>query len=158
MACVYEGVILFGVVFFFGYAYSALLHFDGASSTLRTGFQIYLFCILGAYFGWLWSHDRWTLPMKTMGVKLVRDDGHYSPLSLGRALWRYVLASLFFWGGLALLLRPAPARVPALALLLWLLPFFWSLFDHRRRTLYDILAGTLLIRQEGQEARRAAQA
>ena len=100
MSAAYEGVILFGVVFFFAYAFSALTSFKGGEGILRTGFQVYLFLILGAYFTWFWGNGRRTLPMKTMGVALVTASTG-QPLSSARAAWRYLIASILFWGLLA---------------------------------------------------------
>lgn len=154
MSCVYDGIVLFGVLFFFGYAFSALAQFHGESGLARTLFQLYLFCLLGAYFGWFWSNGRWSLPMKTIGVKVVRDDGNQGPVSLPRALWRYTVASIFFWGGLALVWTAGSAITAVLWVLLWLLPFGWSLIDRRRRTLYDVLAGTVLVRHDAMADRR----
>ena len=154
MSCVYDGIVLFGVLFFFGYAFSALAQFHGESGLARTLFQLYLFCLLGAYFGWFWSNGRWSLPMKTIGVKVVRDDGPQGPVSLPRALWRYTVASIFFWGGLALVWTAGSAITAVLWVLLWLLPFGWSLIDRRHRTLYDVLAGTVLVRHDAMADRR----
>ncbi|MDO4682212.1 MAG: RDD family protein [Lautropia sp.] len=175
MCVVYEAIILFGVIFFFGYAFSALTQFTGAEGWLRTAFQAFMFLVLGAYFSWFWSNGRWSLPMKTIGVKLVRSlpgadtpqpGGPDTPdrlaagqpvstetaasppitptgqpaVSLGRAAWRYTLASLMFWGGLALVWKASPWWLP-----LFFLPFFWSLIDRQHRTLYDVLAGTMLV-------------
>ena len=140
MSAVYEGVILFGVVFFFAYAFSALAVFRGGEGLLRTAFQIYLFLILGVYFTWFWSRGRRTLPMKTMGVTLV-EAGSGRPLGPARAAWRYLVASLLFWG-----LLGAVWKASAWWLAIWPLPFAWALFNRRRQTLYDLLAGTLLIR------------
>jgi len=82
------------------------------------------------------------------------DDGTQGPVSLPRALWRYTVASIFFWGGLALVWTAGSAFTAVLWALLWLLPFGWSLFDRRRRTLYDVLAGTVLVRHDAMAGRR----
>lgn len=140
MAAVYEGVILFGVVFFFGYAFSALTSFRGEEGLLRTVFQLYMFAVLGAYFIWSWSNGRRTLPMKTMSVTLVAGDGS-TPLTRARATWRYLIASLLFWGIIG-----AVWQASIWWLLLWPAPFLWTLADRQRRTLYDVLAGTRLVR------------
>jgi uncharacterized RDD family membrane protein YckC len=141
MSAVYEGVILFGVVFFFAYAFSSLTSFKGGEGPLRTAFQLYLFLVLGTYFTWFWSRGRRTLPMKTMGVVLVRarDD---APLTPGRAAWRYLVASIMFWGLLAAVWKASVWWLP-----LWPLPFAWSMFNPRRQTLYDLVAGTVLVEQ-----------
>ena len=141
MSAIYEGVILFGVVFFFAYGFSALTSFKGGEGPLRHAFQIYLFLVLGAYFTWFWSRGRRTLPMKTMGVALVRARSG-APLTPARAAWRYLVASVFFWGLLA-----AVWKASAWWLFLWPLPFSWSLFSPKRQTLYDLVAGTTLVEQ-----------
>jgi len=141
MSAIYEGVILFGVVFFFAYGFSALTSFKGGEGPLRSAFQIYLFLILGVYFTWFWSRGRRTLPMKTMGVVLVESQSG-APLQPARAAWRYLVASLFFWGLLA-----AVWKASAWWLLLLPVPFAWSLANPRRQTLYDLLAGTMLVEQ-----------
>lgn len=105
-----------------------------------TRVQLYIFTVLAAYFGWFWSNGRWSLPMKTLGVRLVRDDGRQGPIGPGRALWRYTVASLMFWGCLALVWQASPWWLP-----LFFLPFGWAALDPRRRTLYDIAAGTMLV-------------
>lgn len=140
MTLTYEGVILFGIVFFFGYAFSALSRYQGGSGPHRLLFQLYIFGVLAAYFGWFWSNGRWSLPMKTLGVRLVRDDARQGPVGPGRALWRYTVASLMFWGGLALVWQASPWWLP-----FFFLPFGWAAFDPRRRTLYDMAAGTMLV-------------
>ena len=140
MSAVYEGVILFGVIFFFAYGFSALTTFKGGEGILRTAFQVYLFLVLGVYFTWFWSKGRRTLPMKTMGVELVATATG-GPPGTARAALRYVVASVFFWGLLAIVWK-----LSAWWLFLWPLPFAWSLCDRRRRTLYDVLAGTMLVR------------
>jgi uncharacterized RDD family membrane protein YckC len=138
MGGVYESVVLFGVIVFFGYGFSALLQFRGAPGPLRWGFQAFLFLVLAVYFVWFWSGGRRTLPMKTVSIRLVDRDGR--PLRALRAFWRYLCAS-------ALLLAPmaSAASFGAVFLLLLPIPFAWALFDRDRRALYDVLAGTRLV-------------
>lgn len=141
MGAVYESVVLFGVVVFFGYGFSALLQFRGAPGPLRWAFQAFLFAVLAAYFVWFWSGGRRTLPMKTVSLRLV--DRADRPLSAPRAAARYLWA----W---ALIVAPvaAAASFGAVFLLLLPVPFAWALFDRRRRALYDVLAGTRLVVDE----------
>ncbi len=150
MSAVYEGVILFGVVFFFAYGFSALTSFKGGEGPLRTTFQIYLFLILGAYFTWFWSKGRRTLPMKTMGVVLL-TAGTGRPLTTFRAAWRYLVASVLFWGLLA-----AVWKASIWWLVLWPLPFAWALVNPRRQALYDLLAGTMLVKDGGTVVRSSS--
>jgi uncharacterized RDD family membrane protein YckC len=142
MSTVYESIILFGIVFFFGYGFSALTQYRGDGGPLLIAFQGFLFVVIGAYFVGFWSLGRWTLPMKTMGITLVTSaDG--APVSYLRASWRYLVASIFFWGLTAAVWRASPWW-----LLLWPVPFAWAIFDSRRRTLYDVVAGTMLVRRD----------
>lgn len=138
MGVCYECVLLFGVVWLTGYAFSALVQFRGQPGAARTAFQIYMALVLGAYFVWLWSDGRRSLPMKTLAMRLVTDAG--APLSKARAALRFLAA------GAMLILPMAAARDvhPALALLA-LLPFAWMPFDARRRTLWDLAAGTRMV-------------
>lgn len=141
MAACYEGVILFGVAVFFGYAFSALTQYRGETGVLRHVFQAFLFLVFGAYLVWFWSEGRRSLPMKTVMVRLVDTGG--SPLTKGRAALRYVLACLF----LAIPVGLAASWGPA-ALSLLPVSWVWVLFDSTRRTAYDRLAGTRLVVDE----------
>jgi uncharacterized RDD family membrane protein YckC len=141
MCVAYEGVILFAVVFFFAYGFSALTRFTGQPGALRYAFQVFMFAVLGLYFVWFWSHGRRTLPMKTMGVTLVDGDGR--PAGTRRSFVRYLVAS----AGWAIPLALA-SHVHGAALLLVVIPFAWTLFDRRRRALYDIASGTRLVADE----------
>jgi len=139
MMCVaYECVLLFGVLFFFGYAFSSLSQFKGEPGPALWAFRAFVVVVLAAYFGWSWSDGRRTLPMKTMSVKLQTRDGR--PVSLPRALVR------FFVGGAMLVAAIGAGATlhPALGLLVFL-PFAWTLADPDRRALYDLICGTRLV-------------
>lgn len=103
MACfLYEGVLLFGVLMVAGLVYGAVT--DQRHALLgRHGLQAFLFVVLGLYFAWFWSHGGQTVAMKTWRIRVVRADG--APLSVARALLRYLLGWLWF--------------VPALLALWW---------------------------------------
>ncbi len=138
MSIVYEGVILFGVVFFFTYAFSAVTRWQGHPGTLRWVYQFYMYGVLGAYFAWFWSEGRRTLPMKTMSILLQRRDG--TPVPRGQAFLRYTVAGL--WPA-AVLAAMKSGLSPWLAPLMFV-PFLWPLVDRERRALYDIVCGTRL--------------
>jgi uncharacterized RDD family membrane protein YckC len=150
MGAVYEGVILFGVVVFFGYGFSALTQFRGEPGLLRWGFQGFLFLVVGAYFVWFWSNGRRTLPMKAVSLQLVGRDG--AAVSTGRAALRYLLAWTMLVAATA-----AASTLSAWFALLLPVPFFWSLFDRERRALYDVAAGTLLVVKETKPVQRRTQ-
>jgi uncharacterized RDD family membrane protein YckC len=67
----------------------------------RLGLQAFLFVVLGVYFIWFWSHGGQTVAMKAWRIRVLRADG--SPLSLTRALARYLLGWLWFLPGLLVL-------------------------------------------------------
>jgi len=143
MCAGYESLVLFAVVIFFGYAYSAITRFEGhlpESGPMRLAFQIYLTIVVGGYFVWFWSRGRRTLPMKTLGVQLTDQWGR--SLSPGRALIRYlaILACIAVPFALSHLLGSA-----ALALLP--VPFLIALFVPSRSTLYDLVSGTRLVQR-----------
>ena len=139
MSAIYEGVILFGVVFFFYYAFSALTQLTGAPGIKRSVGQLFLFFVLGIYFVWFWCENKRTLPMKTMGLIVVDQSGN--PVTKMRAFARYCAAVGL---SIAILAIVDYFRIP-LMLLLLPVPFAWSFFQKDRQALYDVLAGTRLV-------------
>mgnify|MGYP002776529596 CR=1 FL=1 len=98
MACwLYEGMLLFGVVFIAGYLFSTLSQTRHAMDN-RHPMQACIFVIFGIYFVWLWSKGQ-TLAMKTWHIRVVDRRGQ--PLTQARALLRYVLSWLWFLPSLA---------------------------------------------------------
>ena len=138
MGITYEGVILFGVVFFFGYGFSALTQFKGQSGPLRWAFQGFMFLVLGAYFVYFWSNGRRSLPMKTLSLQLLGPGER--PLAIGRACARYGVAI----GWIAAALAAAASLGGAWALAA-LVPLGWVFFDRDRRALYDVICRTRLV-------------
>lgn len=138
MGIVYESVILFAVLFFFGYAFSAIVQFKGAPGWGRTGLQVWLYVVLAAYFVYFWSGGRRSLPMKTLEIAVADPSG--GPLGRVHALLRYLIASLCLFMPLA-----AAKGIHASAALLLVVPWLPTLFDARSRSLYDILSGTVLL-------------
>lgn len=145
MACwLYEGMLLFAVVFIGGWLFSTLGQMRDAMDARRPLFQGFLFLLFAIYFGWFWSRGQ-TLAMKTWDIRLVDRQGR--PVSQARALGRYVLSWLWFLPPLAVL---APFRLGAgeIAVILigWVL--VWALlsrFHPQRQFLHDALAGTRLV-------------
>lgn len=148
MACfIYEGVLLFGVVFVAGYLYSALTQQRNAMQG-QHGLQAFLFLVLGVYFVWFWSHGGQTVAMKAWHVRVVTREGQ--PLTQARAAVRYLLswlwfmpalASVYLFGlhGLGAIFGSMAAGVIAYAVL--------SYFQPDRQFLHDTLCGTRLITQ-----------
>ncbi len=98
-ALLYECVLLFGVVFFAGLAFSlATRQRNGlAHPDLLAAWIALVVC---AYFVWFWTHGGQTLPMKTWRLRVESADG--GPLTPARALARYALGGLWFLPPLAL--------------------------------------------------------
>ena len=101
MACwMYEGILMFGVVFIAGYLFGTLSHTRNAMDN-RHALQAFLFVVFGIYFTWFWAKGQ-TLAMKTWHIRVVDRD--VRPLTQRRALLRYVCSWLWF----------QPARRPAM--------------------------------------------
>src|SRR5690606_22650909 len=88
-ACMmYEGVLLFGVVFLASYLFDTLTQ-SRSGLMFRHGRQAILFAAIGVYFVLSWRKRGQTLPMKTWNIRLVAADGQVP--ALGRLVLRYVL-------------------------------------------------------------------
>ncbi len=85
---VYEGLLLFGVIFIAGYLFGTLTQTRNAMDN-RLALQAFLFCVLGVYFVWFWTHGQ-TLAMKTWRIRVVDVRGQ--PLTQQCALKRYLVA------------------------------------------------------------------
>ncbi len=144
MACwLYEGMLLFGVVFIAGYLFSTLSQTRHALDN-RHALQAFLFVIFGIYFTWFWAKGQ-TLAMKTWGIRVVDRAG--APVTQGRALWRYVLSWSWFLPPLAIAapLDVSAAESAVLAIgwvLVWAL---LSRFHPQRQFWHDAWAGTRLV-------------
>src|SRR6476469_8076082 len=98
MACwLYEGMLMFGVVFIAGYLFGTLSQTRNAMDN-RHALQAFLFVVFGIYFVWFWAKGQ-TLAMKTWDIRVVDVQGR--SLTQQRALLRYVLSWLWFWPPLA---------------------------------------------------------
>ncbi len=144
LCMVYEGMLLFGVLFISGWLFSTLLQQRHALA-LRHAQQVWQFVVLAAYFGWFWTHGGQTLAMKTWRVRVVTRDG--KALGWPRALLRYLLAWLWFVPGLA-----AASLLHAQGWMLMLLPAanvaLWAAaarLDPDRQFIHDRLARTRIV-------------
>lgn len=144
MACwLYEGMLLFGVVFISAYLFSALSQTRHAMDH-RPGLQAFVFLILGIYFTWFWSRGQ-TLAMKTWHIRAVDTQG--LPLTQSRALLRYLLSWFWFFPPL---LITYPFALPALEVGVITLGWVavWALlsrFHPQDQFWHDAWAGTRLI-------------
>jgi uncharacterized RDD family membrane protein YckC len=92
-AFVYEGVLLFGVVFTAGLVYGALTRQRHALQG-QTGLQAFVFLVLAAYFVIFWSRGGQTLAMRAWHIRLVTPEG--GPVGRLRALCRYLASWIWF--------------------------------------------------------------
>ncbi|RZI71460.1 MAG: RDD family protein [Pseudomonas sp.] len=145
MACwLYEGMLLFAVVFVAGWLFSTLGQMRDAMDSRRHLLQAFLFVVFGIYFGWFWSRGQ-TLAMKTWGLRLVDRRGR--PVTQARATLRYLLCWIWFLPPLAVI---APFRLSggesALLVAGWVV--VWALlarFHPERQFWHDAWAGTRLV-------------
>ena len=121
-ACMmYEGILLFGVVFVADYLFDTLTQSKHALM-LRHERQAWLFFAIGVYFVLCWRVGGQTLPMKTWHIRLVNADG--SRIPLWKAVLRYILSWPITFTGIG---------------------YLWACFDRDRQFLHDRLVGTRLI-------------
>jgi len=145
MACwLYEGMLLFAVVFVAGWLFSTLGQMRDAMDSRRHLLQAFLFVVFGVYFVFFWAKGQ-TLAMKTWGIRIVDNQGR--ALTEGRALLRYLLSWVWFLPPLAVI---APFKLGAgeasVLVLGWVA--IWALlsrFHPERQFWHDAWAGTRLI-------------
>lgn len=142
----YEGMLMFGVVFIAGYLFGTLSQTRNALDN-RHALQAFLFVIFGLYFTWFWSKGQ-TLAMKTWNIKVVDQQGR--PLSQPQALRRYVLSYIWFLPPLAALAPfAASTGMTILVVVGWVIT--WALLSrlHPQQQLWhDAWAGTRLVHFE----------
>ena len=147
MACwMYEGILMFGVVFIAGYLFGTLSQTRNAMDN-RHALQAFLFVVFGIYFTWFWAKGQ-TLAMKTWNIRVVDRAGR--PLTQSRALLRYVLSWLWF---LPPLVAVAPFSLPGAESTVIMLGWVavWALlsrFHPQQQFWHDALAGTRLVHHE----------
>jgi uncharacterized RDD family membrane protein YckC len=144
MACwLYEGMLMFGVVFISGYLFSTLTQTRHALDN-RHELQAFLFLVFGIYFTWFWAKGQ-TLAMKTWHIRVV--DRHGRALTQGRALLRYVLSWVWFIPPLAVgFVGQLPAVEVSVLAVGWVA--IWAIlsrFQPERQFWHDAWAGTRLV-------------
>lgn len=144
MACwLYEGLLLFGLIFVAGYLFGALSQTRHALDQ-RHALQVFLLLVAGIYCTWFWSRGQ-TLAQKTWQIRVLDRSGR--PPTQSRALLRYALSWLWFLPPLAALAPFAlPAGESALVVTAWVA--VWALLSRlhpERQFWHDALAGTRLV-------------
>lgn len=154
MACwLYEGVLLFGVVFISAYLFGTLSQTRNALDN-RHALQAFLFVVFAIYFVWLWSKGQ-TLAMKTWHIRIVDRQGR--PLSQARALARYVLSWLWFVPALGAM-APFKLSVPESTAIVLGWVAIWAILSRyhpQRQFWHDAVAGTRLVSAISTTGKRA---
>ncbi|KPU96418.1 hypothetical protein APR50_08505 [Variovorax paradoxus] len=145
MACwLYEGMLLFAVVFVSGWLFSTLGQMRDAMDERRHLLQAFLFIVFGVYFVWFWAKGQ-TLAMKTWNIRIVDAHGH--PVTQRRALARYLLSWIWFLPPLAAI-APFKLSGPEVTVLVFGWVAIWALlarFHPQRQFWHDAWAGTRLV-------------
>jgi uncharacterized RDD family membrane protein YckC len=145
MACwLYEGMLLFAVVFIAGWFFSTIGQMRNAMDDRRILLQAFLFVVFGVYFVWFW-HKGQTLAMKTWQIRVVDLLGQ--PVSQLRALARYGLSWLWLLPALAAMVPFKLSGGEMMLLALGWIVFYalLSRFHTDRQFLHDAMAGTRLV-------------
>jgi uncharacterized RDD family membrane protein YckC len=114
-ACLlYELLTLIAIIFVSAGVFLWLFG-DATHGFKRVLLQLFLWCVVGAYFVWCWLKSGQTLAMQAWKIKLL--DQHDKLLGLKQAVVRYVLASI--------------------SLMLCGVGFLWAIVDKDRLFLHD---------------------
>ncbi|MGU9991305.1 RDD family protein [Bordetella avium] len=146
-ACMlYEGVLLFGVVFLANTLFDTLTQ-SRHGLALRHARQAWLFLVIGLYFVLCWRQQGQTLPMQTWKIRLLTRSGSVPgtttlvlrylllwPLPLATAGLIALMARLSGWPALDLLIAVAPFSL-----------FVYTWTDRDGQFLHDHLLGTRLL-------------
>lgn len=124
LALLYDLLPLLGLWFLAGVIGLAVTGgaFDPRRFGHRAFLQILVLAFSTGYFVISWTRGGQTIGMRAWKLRLVTQDG--SPLPWPRALLRFFLASV---------------SLAALGIGFW-----WALFDRDRRTIHDIVLGTVM--------------
>ena len=142
----YEGVLLFAVVFLADYLFDTLTQSRHALM-LRNARQFWLFIAIGLYFLSCWIRSGQTLPMKAWNIRLISADG--KRLRWTQLLLRYflmwvipVFGALIVWGLSWLTTWPSTLIFIVVAPFLVFIPTW---FTPEQQFLHDVLAKTRLV-------------
>ena len=144
MACwMYEGMLLFGVVFIAGYLFGTLSQTRNALDN-RHPLQAFLFVVFGIYFTWFWARGQ-TLAMKTWDIRLVDVQGQQ--VTQLRAFLRYLLSWLWFLPPLAAVAPFGLTGAESVVIVMgWIA--IWAVlsrFHPEQQFWHDAFAGTRLV-------------
>jgi uncharacterized RDD family membrane protein YckC len=143
-ALVYEAVLLFGVIFLAGLAFSLVLQQRNGYTHHRL-MAAWIALVAGVYFVGFWHYGGQTLPMKTWRMRVTGPNG--APPSLARATLRYLAAWLWLLPPLALhplfnLTVPHTLVAASVWFVLWAAS---ARFIRDRQFPHDRIAGTRIV-------------
>lgn len=121
MSIVYESLIVAAILFLATAMVLLVLQKAVPAGTLW--FELYLLAVLAGYFGYCWQRSGQTIGM--FSWRLLLTDVHGRRVSWGRALLRFVVATILGLGVLGL---------------------FWMWIDTESLALQDRLSGTRVVR------------
>ena len=145
----YEGVLLFGIVWFVGLVYGVATDQRHALKG-ALGLQVTLFVVLGLYFVYFWSRQGQTLAMRTWHLRLQAHDGE--PPSPRRAVARYLLAWLWFVPALAIVSTAGLTSVVAITGVVGVGMLAYAALARLRadrQFLHDVVCGTCIVEARG---------
>lgn len=155
MACwLYEGMLLFGVVFTAALVFSIAAQMRSGVDERQWLLKAFLFVVFGIYCAWFWSRGQ-TLAMRTWHIAVV--DRYGRRLTQGRALIRYVYSWMWLLPPLAAF-ESKKFSLAQLAIVFVGWVAFWallSLLHPQRQFLHDVLAGTRLVPAEPPQPAKA---
>ncbi|MDR7331426.1 RDD family protein [Roseateles asaccharophilus] len=143
-AFIYEGVLLFAVLFFACFLYVVLTRQKDA--LFGAPGYVFAFVVPAAYFLYFWTRTGQTLALKTWHLRVV--DMHGRPLGMARAFARYVLSWLWLLPGLSLWLFGVRGGLLTAGLVAWIAIYTLLARLHpQRQFLHDVIAGSRVVTQ-----------
>jgi len=147
LACmVYEGMLLFGLVFIAAYLFDFLTDSRHVLK-LRAARQIFLFLLISLYFLSAWKKSGQTLAMKTWRIRLTAKTG--GNLNLLRLFLRYLLMWVFpLITAIIIEIMANKTQIAAIRTLIFLAPFsnfIYTWLDKEKQFLHDRLCHTRLV-------------
>lgn len=146
-ACMmYEGVLLFAVVFLASYLFDTLTQ-SRQALMFRHGRQFVIFLAIGVYFIMSWRRGGQTLPMRTWHIRLVRRDGTRAavPQLAARYILMWPIPLLAAWLVLAASRYTGYSSTDLLIVFAPFTIFLWTWIDREQQFLHDRIAGTRLV-------------
>lgn len=143
-ALIYEGVLLFGVLFFACFVYVVLTRQKDALFGLPG--YVFAFAVPALYFVTFWTRSGQTLALKTWHLRVVDRSGQ--PLGVGKAFARYLLGWLWVLPGLSLWTIGVKGWWLLAGLLAWVLAYgLLARLHPQRQFLHDAICGSRVITQ-----------